>query len=199
LWVFNGFETVRIAEHFVFPTDPSTTSHATFDGRFYRLFYEDSTNPLLILDFYGFPRNPPRAIQSTQTATASHYDQGSNELYYGDSSGYLRNGQDTTTDVTLSFKTAEIPIEQLVNLGNAATLLIHADTVGDNMTITPYYDNVAQTALATINTSLMERVALPLPWNTYREISFHVTITTHDAIEIREPWMIRGEDDDTRS
>jgi hypothetical protein len=198
LWIFNGFETVRIAEHFVFPTDPSTTAHATFDGRFYRLFYEDPTNPLFVMDFFEFPRRPPRVVQSSQSATASHYDAMSNKLYYGDSNGYLRNGEDITTSVTLSFLTAEIPIEQLVNLGNAASLLVHMNTHGINMTITPYYDNEAQTALATIHTDLMERVALPLPWNIYREISFHVTISTSEDIEIREPWMIRGEDDSTR-
>lgn len=199
LWIFNGFETVRISEHFVFETEPSTEAHATFDGRYYRLFYEDTTNPLLIMDFFEFPRRPPRIIQSTQSATASHYDAMSDELYYGDSSGYLRNGEDTLTNVTLSFKTAEVPIEQLVNLGNAASLLVHMDTKGVNMTITPYFDNIAQSALATIHTDSMQRVALPLPFNTYRELSLHATITTNQAIEIREPWLIRSEDDDTRS
>lgn len=199
LWIFNGFETVRISEHFVFDTDPNTEAHATFDGRFYRLFYEDTTNPLLIMDFFEFPRRPPRIIQSTQDATASHYDPMSDELYYGDSDGYLRNGEDTDTAVTLSFKTAEVPIEQLINLGNAASLLVHLNTGNVNMKITPYFDNVAQSALATIKTSSLERVALSLPFNTYRELSLHATITTNEDIEIREPWLIRAEDDSSRS
>ena len=88
-------------------------------------------------------------------------------------------------------------MEQLVNLGNAATLLVHMDTKGVNVTITPYFDDVAQSALATRHTDSLQRVALPLPWNTYRALSLEVTISTAQAIEIREPWMIRGEDDDT--
>lgn len=199
LWIFNGFETVRIVEHFVFSTDPSTASHATFDGRFYRLFYEDTTYPELVVDFFGFPSRPPRVIQSTRTATASHYDPASNEYYLGDSSGYLRNGEDTSTSVSLTFRTAEIPIEQLVNLGNAASLLVHMNTEGVNMTITPYYDDEAQSALASVHTDSLQRVALPLPWNIYRSLSLQVSISTAEDIEIREPWMIRGEDDDTSS
>ena len=199
LWIFNGFETVRIAEHFVFSTNPSTTAHSTFDGRFYRLFYEDTTYPELILDFFEFPRRPPRAIKSTRTATASYYDPGLNLFYLGISTGYLQNGNDTSTSVSMTFKTAEIPVEQLVNLGNASTLLVQIDTKGVNMTITPYFDDVAQSALATINTHSLQRVEVPLPWNSYRSLSLEVTISTAADIEIREPWMIRGEDDDTRT
>ena len=195
IWLFNGFQTQRIAEYFVLPTAPGTTCHATYDGRFYRLFYDDTTNPLLILDFLGFAGRPIRVIESTQDMSFSFYDKSSNELYFCDSDGYLRNGTDSDTEVTLTFKTGEIPVDQLVNLGNAASLLIEVNTQGEEMTITPYQDGIAQDALDVVITDSLERQVLPLPLNTYRTMALGVTITTSEAIEIREPWLIRREDD----
>ena len=195
IWIFNGFETARIVEHFVFATKPDATCHSTYDGRFYRLFYGDTTYPELILDFLEFPRRPPRVIQSTRDASASFYDPSSNTFYLGDEDGYLRNGEDTDTEVTLTMRTAEVPIEQIINLGAGATLLIHANSQDVTLQITPYYDDVAQDPITTVRTSSLERVPIALPWNDYRAVSFEITITTAEDIEIREPWLLRGEDD----
>jgi len=195
IWIFNGFETARIAEGFVFSTDPDTTCHATYDGRFYRLFYGDATYPELILDFLEFPRRPPRIIQSTRDATASFYDSASNEFYLGDSSGYVRNGEDTDSDVTLTMQTAEIPVEQLITLGNAGSLLIHANTENVTLTITPYFDDEAQDEITTLRTSSLKRVPIAMPFNDYRSFSLRVSITTNEDIELREPWILRSEED----
>lgn len=195
IWIFNGFETARISEIFVFATEPTTTCHATYDGRFYRLWYGDSDCPELILDFLEFPRRPPRPVQSTRSASSSFYDSASNEFYMGDSDGYVRNGEDTDTEVTLTVRTAEIPVEQLINMGGAGSLLIHANTENVTMTITPYFDDVAQDDITTFRTSSLKRVPIGMPFNDYRSLSLKVSITTNEAIELREPWILRSEDD----
>ena len=195
IWIFNGFETARIVEHFVFTTEPDATCHSTYDGRFYRLFYGDATSPELILDFLEFPRRPPRIIQSTRDASASFYDPASDAFYMGDDDGYLRSGEDTDTEVTLTMKTAEIPVEQIINLGQAQSLLVHANTQDVTLQITPYCDDEAQDAITTLSTSSLKRVPMALPQNDYRTISFEISITTAEDIEIREPWVLRGQDD----
>ena len=196
-WLFNGFETNRIIDHFVFSTTPSTEGHATYDGRFIRLFYEDATYPLLIIDFLGFPGRAPRVIQSTQDMTASFYDKAENALYYGDASGYLRYGQDTSTEVTMTVTLGEIPIDRLINLGEMSSLLIQANTDGENLAITPVQDGESQTPLANVNTTSLQREVLPLPLNQYRALSFTLSITGAGTdIELREPWLLRKEDDE---
>lgn len=194
MWIFNGFEARRILEHFIFDTKPTSSCNASFDGRFYRLFYGDSNYPELVLDFLGFP-SILRVVQSTRSATASHYDKESSEFYMGDSSGYLRNGEDTDTEVTMSVMFPEIPIEKLIDLGNAGSLLVHVKTAGDNLIVTPYQDDVAQDALTAFTSSSLTRQALPLPLNEYRALSFLIRITSNGDVELREPWIIREEDD----
>ena len=195
IWLFDGYHSEVIVDDFVFDTTPDIISHATFDGRYYKLCYNDSTYPELILDFLGFPNRGIRVIQSTRTADCSHYDQSSNEYYVGSSDGYLKNGDDESTDVTLTMRTPEIPIDMIVNLGDAGSLLVHANTQGDNLIITPYQDEEAQDNLtAFVSTSLI-REALPLPLNIYRTMSFGISITTSEDITIQEPWLLRKEDD----
>ena len=195
IWIFNGFTTAKVVEQFVFSTEPDTTAHASFDGRFYRLYYGDTTNPELVIDFFGFPNVPPRVVQSTRSASASFYDPATNEFYQGDSDGYLRNGADTGEEVTLTVRLAEVPIERLIDIGNAGSMLIHVNTQEDSLTITPYCDDEAQTPLSTIETDNLKRLPVPLGLNEYRTFSFEATITTKKDIELREPWLIRSEDD----
>lgn len=195
LWLFNSFSTNKLLEYFQFDTDPDTTCRAAFDGRFYRLFYGDATYPELVLDFLEYPSRPPRIVKSTRNATACHYDPAASVFYMGDSDGYVRSGEDTSQDVTLTVRTPEIPVEQLVKLGDMASLLIHADTGGDNLDITPYQDEVAQTALTSVATSSLVRQALPLPLDLERTISLGITITSSEDVELREPWMLSREDD----
>jgi len=195
LYIFNGFEAIRLLEHFQFDTKPDSNSRAIWDGRFYRLFYGDTTYPELILDFFGYPAIPPRIIQSTRDASACHYDPSSNTLYLGDPDGYIRSGEDTTQSVTLTMRTHEIPMEQLVYLSDQASLLIHANTKGDNLVITPYQDEVAQTALTAFTSTALIRKALSLPLNIYRSLSLGITITSSGDVELREPWLLSQEDD----
>lgn len=195
MWLFNGYSANMIVDQFIFDTEPDTTCHATYDGRFYRLCYGDTTYPEIIFDFQG-GLAAARVIQSTRSHSASFYHINSNELYVGDSDGYLRNGDDDTQDVTLTFHTAEIPIEQLINIGMAGSLLVHANTQGDDLIITPYQDEVAQTALSAYVTSSLLRNPKSIPLNTYRTLSFLVAITSKEDIEIREPLILRSDEDD---
>jgi len=195
IWLFNGYSSNRIIEQFIFDTKPGITCHATYDGRFYRLFYGDATYPEIIFDFQG-GLAAVRPVQSTRDYSASYYHVNSNELYVGDSDGYLRNGNDEAQDVTLTFQTPEVPIEQLINVGEAGSLLVHVNTQGDDLIITPYQDDVAQSALSAIVTSSLIRNPKSISLNTYRSLSFLVSITTQKEIEIREPWILRAEDDD---
>jgi len=198
MWLFNGYSAIRILEQFVFDTKPDPSCHATYDGRFYRLFYGDATYPEITFDFQGGVA-AARPVQSTRDYSASYYHVNSNELYVGDSSGYLRNSDDGSQDVTLTFRTPEIPIEQLINVGEAGSLLVNVNTQGDDLIITPYQDEVAQTALTALVTNSLVRAPKPIPLNTYRSVSFLVSITTKLDIEIREPWILRAEDDDASS
>jgi len=191
--LFNGYSANRILDQFIFNTVPTTACHATYDGRFYRLFYGDATYPEIIFDFQGGLAEA-KAIQSTRNYSASYYHVNSNQLYVGDSSGYVRNGNDETEDVTLTFQTPEIPVEQLINVGEAGSLLIHVNTQGDNLIITPYQDDAVQDALSAHVASSLRRDQISISWNTYRTLSFLVSITSHKDIEIREPWILRAED-----
>lgn len=196
IWLFNGYSASMIIEQFIFNTEPDTDCHATYDGRFYRLFYGDSTYPEVAFDFQG-GLAAARVIQSTRNYSASYYHINSNELYAGGSAGYLRNGDDEAQDVTLTFQTPEVPIEQLINLGESGSLLVHANTRGDDLIITPYQDEVAKTALSAFVASSLLRNPKSISLNTYRSLSFLVSITSKKNIEIREPWILRAEDDDS--
>lgn len=195
IWLFNGYNSSRVFEQFIFNNEPETTCHATYDGRFYRLFYGDPTYPEIMFDLQGGIA-AARPVQSTREYSASYYHVNSNELYVGDSDGYLRNGDDEDQDITLTFQTPEIPIEQLINLGEAGSLLIHANTQGDDLIITPYQDEIAQDSLSAIVTSSLIRNPKSISLNTYRSLSFLISITTNEDIEIREPWILRAEEDD---
>lgn len=194
LWLFNGFDAQKLLESFQFDTEPTANCHGTFDGRYYYLYYGDPDYPELILDFLGYPSRPPRIIQSTRTATASHYDPNTNMFYVGDSSGYVRNGADNGESVTLTFQTAEIPAEQLARLGEQGSLLIQANTGGADLTITPYYDDEAQGALSVFSSTSLQREILSLPLNQFRSLYFLVTIITSEDIELREPWILKREE-----
>ena len=195
MWVFNGYQSSKILETFKFDTLPDTNSHATFDGRYYRLFYGDTTYPELIIDFFNFPERSPIVVQSTRNYTCSFYYPGSNEFYVGDSSGYVRTGEDSDTEVTLSFKTSETPADQLIKTGDFANVLVQANTQGDNLIITPYEDGVEQDALTAFTSTSLVREPVPLKFNSYRSLAFLVSITTSEDIEIREPWMLQKGDD----
>lgn len=192
LWIFNGYESRRFAETFVFTYPPYADSLLTFDGRNLHLFYSGRE---LIIDMFQYPAAKPRITESTRTASAVFYDSQFDELYIGTNDGYLKETSDWTEDVTLSFLTGEIPVAQLVDLGDAGALMVEADTQGDELIITPYQDGEAQDSLTPVVTTKLERVAVPLPINTYRSLSFGVSITTHKVIELREPWFLRNEED----
>ena len=192
--LFNGFESRRITEHFDFTTDPDSTCHATFDGRFYRLFYGDATYPELVLDFLNYPSTPVKIIQSTRDYSASCYDSMSDTFYVGDDDGYLRSGEDTDEEVTLTFKTCEIMADG-TDYGDAGSLVLHANTQGNDLTIIPYHDEEAQDALTAFSSTSLKREARVLPLGSYRALSLQVSITANEDIEIREPWLLRKEGD----
>jgi hypothetical protein len=196
LWMFNGFETVRIAEQFVFPSAAdASTSHASFDGRCIYLFYQNGTNPELVLDFFEFPKKPPKIIQSTRVARCSFYCKDSDTLWIGTTTGLLQSGPATSYSVAMSFHTPEIPVDQLVNVGNAGSFALLVNSQNIAVTVTPYYDGVVQTALSTFTTATLVWVVLPLPMNQVRTVSLLISVTATAAVEFREPIMVRGEQD----
>lgn len=192
LWLFSGLSSRPVIEEFVFPAKPvAATCHGTYDGRFYRLFYADPTNPELVIDLHRYPASAGIA-QSTRTATASFHDRITGKVYYCDD-GYLYQGENAGAGVTMSFMTGEIPAEDLSILGNMGMLIIRANTQGDNLVITPYIDGVAQTALTPVVTSTLLRKEVPVRFGDGRTLSFGASITSSKAIIIEEPWVLRKE------
>ena len=199
LWMFNGFNCNRILEHFVQPTRyVADSTHSTFDGRFYRLFNPFADNPLLVIDFEEYPSQPPKVMPSTQNAVCSHYDKYSGDLYFGDSDGYIRASNDTDTDVTIKLTTAEIPAADMARLGDQATLVLRVNTQGNDMTVQVTQlgsgdgDTVDTThTLATVNTTSLKTIELPLPYNTYYALRFYFTLTASEEIILEEPWFLR--------
>ncbi len=189
LWLFSGFDARPILEEFVFSTPPSNAAHATFDGRFYRLFYEDTTNPELVVDFYGYPRQPPRIVQSTRTATASFFDKATGKLYLADSQ-YVRQGKNTSASVVMSLRTAEVPPENLAVLGSMGKLIIKINTKGDNLTITPILDGKVKDALTVVSTEEMEYKQVPIRFGDCRTIAFNLAITSTKDISLIEPIIL---------
>ena len=192
MWIFNGISSRRILEEFVFLTVPDVDSHATFDGRFYRLFYGDTTYPSLVVDFLKYPENPPRIVQSTQSMTASFYDKSTGKLYLADSF-YIRNGIDTTTDVTLMFKTPNINLADLTTYGQMGNLTARVNTGGDDLTIRQYLDDALLTTLNAVNNLALQYEDVPLSFGEGRTMALDVTITSHEDVTIEEPWILTKE------
>jgi hypothetical protein len=188
MWMFTGNTSRSILDEFVFATPPGTSSHATFDGRFYRLFYEDPTYPELVVDFLKYPEIPPRIVQSSRTATASFYDKNTGKFYLADTN-YLRYGADSADEVTLTIKTPDIPLEGLLRIGSRSMLNYKANTRGADITVTPYADGAALTPF-TISTATDKRDRAPLPFGDAYTLSLLIEITTALAITIEEPWLI---------
>jgi len=201
LWMFNGFNCHRVVEHFICPTNYVTDAcNSTFDGRFYRLFNPYADNPLIVIDFDDYPKQPPRVMPATQSSTIyiSHYDKSSGTLYHGDTSGYVRATKDTDASVTIKLTTAEIPASDMARLGEQATLVLRANTQGNDMTIQVTQigsgDGESEdevTTLETVNTVRMKTVEVPLPFNCYYALKFYITLTASEEIILEEPWFLR--------
>lgn len=188
MWLFTGNTSRSILDEFIFSTHPSTAAHATFDGRFYRLYYEDTDFPELVVDFLKYPSVPPRIVQSSRTATASFYDKATGKFYTADAS-YLRNGDDPDDSVALTIWTPDIPMAELLKFGNRSVLNYKANTQGEDMAITPYADDVALAPI-TINTVTDKRDRTSLPLGDAYTLSLLISITSALAITIEEPWLI---------
>ena len=193
MWLFNGINSKPILEEFVFTTPPDATCHATFDGRFYRLFYGDTSYPSLVVDFMKYPSQSPRIVQSTQDMTASFYDKLAGELWLADAQ-YVRSGEDTGTDVTLSFRLPNIPMVDLTQFGSMGQFIIRVNTGGDDLTITPYFDDVAAAdPLNAINNNALQYEEVPICFGEGRTMSFEISITSHADVTIQEPWVLTKE------
>ncbi len=188
MWLFTGNTSRSILDEFIFTVPPRSAAHATFDGRFYRLFYEDPTYPEIVVDFLKYPSVPPRVVQSTRTAKASFYDTKTGEFYTADAQ-YLRNGSDPDSIVTLTIKTPEIPLAGLLKKGAKSTLNYKANTQGEDLTITPYADGSPLASLV-INTATNKRDGTPVPFGDAYTLALLIEITTAAAITIEEPWLI---------
>ena len=182
MWLFTGNTSRSILDEFVFTMAPGQDAHASFDGRFYRLFYEDPTYPELVVDFLKYPEIPPRIVQSTRSATASHYDKNTGQFYMADAQ-YLRNGANSADVVALTIKTPDIPLDGLLKLGGRSILSYKANTQGEDLTVTPYADEVALAAFV-INTTISKRDRTPLPFGDAYTLSLLLSITTAAAVTI---------------
>jgi len=191
IWLFNGFRSIPYLEDFVFSTNPGAECHATFDGRFYRLFYEDTTYPELVVDFYGFPNVSPRVVKSTRSASASFYDRANGELYVGDSDGYIRNGEDLTQSVSILIETPEVSVEDMAALGDMGKLVIRANTGGSNLAIIQKEDGIEKTTLTPFKTTKLESEQKSIALNTYLTLAFVLSLTATDsAVEIQDPLIL---------
>ena len=190
MWMFTGITSRQIVPEFVFATRPTAaTAHATFDGRFYRLFYGDAANPELMIDFLKYPELPPRVVQSTRSATASFYDKFTGKFYMVDAQ-YVRNGVDASSSIAMRFQTPDIPLSGLSELGKAASLVYKCNTQGEDMTVTPYVDDVAGAPI-TINTATLKRDYTGVPFGDGYAMSLLFEITSAAAILIEEPFLLK--------
>ena len=193
IWLFNGFRSVPFFENFVFPTTPGVECHGTFDGRFYRLFYEDTAYPEIVVDFLDYPATPPRPVQSARSAISSWYEKGFG-LYIGGADGYVRNGEDVTQEVAILIETPEVPVEDLATLGDMGKLVIRADTAGANLVITPKQDGVEQDALTPIVTNSLRTDSASVALGQYMVQSFILEITSAGAVRIMDPLILTKDD-----
>lgn len=190
LWLFNGFRSVPFLEDFVFDTLPGADCHATFDGRFYRLYYEDAAYPELVVDFYGYPNVTPRVVKSTRSAESSFYDTANGELYIGDSLGIVRNGDDTATAVPILIETPEVSVEDMASLGDMGKLVIRANTASADMTILQKEDGFDKTTLTPFRTSSLISEHKSISLNTYLTLAFVLSLTATGAVEIQDPLIL---------
>jgi hypothetical protein len=194
IWLFNGFRSVPFFENFIFPTTPDATCHGTFDGRFYRLYYGDTTYPEIVVDFLAFPETPPRLVQSSRSASSSWYDKESGALYVGDSEGYIRSGDDNSQEVSILIETPEIPVEDLATLGDMGKLVIRADTAGADLVVTPKQDGVEQDALTALVTTSLKTDSVVTALGQYMVQAFILEITSAGAVRIMEPLILTKDD-----
>lgn len=190
LWLFNGFDARPLLEHFVFDRAPGPLSHATFDGRFYRLFYpEDTDYPSVVVDFFGYPQITPRVTKSTYSADGSFYDEATDDLILGDSAGYVRRGRDGN-EATLTIKTPEIPVEALEKLGDMAALVMRINSQGADITLTPYHDGIATGALTAFSTDTFKFEKINIPLGDYYTLQFEISVTSAEDVKIGEPIVL---------
>ena len=194
LWLFTGNSSKPILEEFVFATRPDASCHATFDGRFYRLFYGDPTYPSLVVDFMKYPSIPPRIVQSTQSATASFFDQNTASFYLSDGH-YVRSGEDFATDVSLIVRLPDFPLADLIKFGSTAKLTACLKTDGDDLTIKHFFDdaNVSPDTPQIVNNTALRHEELPVPFGEGRTMSMEISITSNADIILQEPWILTGE------
>ncbi len=190
LWMFNGFDARPLLEHFVFDKAPGPLSHATFDGRFYRLYYpEDTIYPSVVVDFFGYPQITPRVTKSTYSADASYYDEATDDLILGDSSGYVRRGKDGNS-ATLTIKTPEIPVEALEKLGDMAALVMRINSQGADITIVPYHDGIAASAITAFSTDAFRFQKINIPLGDYYTLQFEISVTSAEDVKVGEPLVL---------
>lgn len=188
MWLFTGNSSRSILDEFVFTTRPGTASHATFDGRFYRLYYEDPDYPELVVDFLKYPEVAPRIVKSTRTATASFYDKKTGTFFCADAS-YIRSQDDVVSSIAMTIRTGDIPLDFLGKMGSRSSLGFKANTMGEVLTVTPYLDGIAAAPI-TITTAVDSRGVTPIPFGDAYSLSLLITYTGTEPITIEEPWLI---------
>ena len=190
IWMFNGFESSPILEYFVFDVKPSSLSHATFDGRYYRLFYKDETYPSIVVDFFGFPNIPPRVVKSVQDADSSYYDKFADTYITGTSDGFIKTGVNNEPDVEIIIRTPEIPVEALDKLGDMGTLVLRLNTNGGNVEVTTIADGIELDSVSTFSTDSYQFYPVSVPLGCQYTLQFEIKITTKQDFILGEPLML---------
>jgi hypothetical protein len=191
--LFDGFACRPILDEYVLPTPPHETyAHAAYDGRWLYFATPDDNCPFLVADFMRYPQSPPRAVVSGKSYSASYFDRLTGKLYLADTQ-YVYQGANSDASVAVALRTAELIPEDLAVLGDMGMMVMHVNTQGGSLIVTPRANGVAGKALSPVITSSLQYKEVPISFKDVYSLSFDMAITSTKDVVIESPIMLRKE------
>lgn len=164
---------------------------SVWDGRYFRFFYPRGASVVndreLVVDLVGGLENA-RATESDRAASGGFYDPVTKILFLGDEDGNLEVAGSSGSRA-LEVVTKEFPAQGLLQAGTFQRLHYDADTQGETITVTAYYDGVEQ-APVTISTTSRKRGQVSLPKGNAYRVGIKIAVTTDKDVKLYEPWTL---------
>lgn len=193
--LFNGYNSTRISgKNTPFfdrvNWDYADTIFSSWDGIKYRLWvpYDGATTPnrCFVIDFETYPRI--RFYETSLGEDLALWDSVGRRLWIADGANLkLATGIDVVAFDAWSktFATA-----RLIGIEGADRLNYEANTDGDDLTVTFYFDHVAHATTQTINTLSRERGWVSIPQVKARTMSIRLSGNLSNNATIYEPWIL---------
>lgn len=196
VYLFNGYNSTRLTgknETFFKNVNwnAADTISTVYDGKTLKIFvpYYTSTtaNRAFVIDFDTYPKL--RFYEEDQGEDCSVIDAGSNITYYG--KGTELGTRDSKGAVTFEAWSKSVPTYSLLKIEGAAKLTYQADTAGEDVTVTFYFDQAASSTSITINTTGYTVGTVDVPIDMSHVVDIKISGELTNNVKIYEPWLLR--------